>query len=310
MSELSQYAGPLIERYGLEKNAGTETAVPGVKLYYQCQPMPRAPLLYRSGIVIIINGRKIVHLGDQRIAYDADNYLALGLPLAMECETDASEEDPVLALYIEVDPLFVREVALAMHFDRTPDPRVPAVAAAPLGPEMMDAVGRLMRQLCSDSDTEILGQSTVREIVYRVLQGPAGIALQGLLNVDGQTAKVADVMSALHQRYAERFSVEEMARMAGMSTSVFHRAFRQVTNETPLQYLKKLRLSHASTLIAQEGYRVGMAANAVGYESAAQFSRDFKSHFGVSAVDAKRAGAAFMRTRPLAQRPVVLVSDG
>ena len=37
--------------------------------------------------------------------------------------------------------------------------------------------------------------------------------------------------------------------MVGMSTSNFHRAFRQVTNDTPLQYIKKVRLTQAlSTL--------------------------------------------------------------
>ena len=57
-----------------------------------------------------------------------------------------------------------------------------------------------------------------------------------------------------------------------------------------------MRLTQARALIVEEGYRVGAAAAAVGYESAAQFSRDFKTYFGTTAVDARRTGNPFART--------------
>ena len=100
-------------------------------------------------------------------------------------------------------------------------------------------------------------------------------------------------MQAIQHDCAKQMSIEDMAKTVGMSTSNFHRAFRQVTDDTPLQYLKKVRLTQARNLMAQDGYRVGAAALAVGYESAAQFSRDFKSYFGVTAVDARRNGYVF-----------------
>lgn len=84
-----------------------------------------------------------------------------------------------------------------------------------------------------------------------------------------------------------------MAALAGMSSSAFHRAYQQIARDTPLQYLKKVRLSRASDMITRENVRVSTAASAVGYESAAHFSRDFKSHFGISPVDARRRGYAF-----------------
>ena len=79
----------------------------------------------------------------------------------------------------------------------------------------------------------------------------------------------------------QKISMEQLADIASMSLSAFHRTFREVTGETPLQYLKQLRLSTARNLIAFHGKPAYVAAQSVGYESANQFSRDFKRYFGL-----------------------------
>lgn len=296
MDQLTDLESRLVERYNLSELGSADTGISGVRLFYQEHAISRCPLVYHSGIFIILSGQKVAHLGERQYVYGSGRYLALGLPLAMECETIASAEAPLFAIYLAVDPLVVRNVASAMEMDLAPpEMRHPAVASAPFDGEFAEAAHRLMRQLCSDRDAAILGDSTAREIIYRAICGPAGGALKGLLNHDGRTARVANVMQTLQERFAERISVDDMAKMAGMSASAFYRAFREVTNDTPLQYLKKVRLTQATSLIVHRGYRVGMAATAVGYESAAQFSRDFKGHFGVNAADAKELGYAFVR---------------
>ena len=296
MAETMALVDRIVDRYGLADSNGAETGIPGVEVHYRDSPISRCKLLYNSGVIIILSGRKVAHLGHRRFVYDADNYLALGLPLAMECQTIASQEEPLFLIYVRVDPLLVREIVRTTNMSiAAPTPREPAVAAAPLDPDMADVVHRLLRHLCSDEDTAVLGAGTAREVVYRALLGPAGHALSGLANHEGPTARVADVVQVLQERYREHFSVDDLARMAGMSPSAFHRSFRDVVDDSPLQYLKKLRLTQASALIVHQGYRVRAAASAVGYESAAQFSRDFKSHFGVNAVDAKKLGYAFVQ---------------
>jgi AraC-like DNA-binding protein len=70
-----------------------------------------------------------------------------------------------------------------------------------------------------------------------------------------------------------------------MSVSVFHHHFKLVTASSPLQYLKRIRLDRARTLMTLNGHNAGSAAHAVGYESASQFGREFKRLFGMTPVE-------------------------
>ncbi len=69
-----------------------------------------------------------------------------------------------------------------------------------------------------------------------------------------------------------------------MSESAFHRAFKDVTSSSPIQYLKKVRLNNAKNMLLERRMRVNEAATGVGYESPSQFSREFKRYFGYSPV--------------------------
>lgn len=65
-----------------------------------------------------------------------------------------------------------------------------------------------------------------------------------------------------------------------MSLSTFYDAFRAVTAQTPLQYLKEIRLNRARQAMIWEGVTAARAAAQVGYSSPSQFSREFKRRYG------------------------------
>jgi AraC-like DNA-binding protein len=80
--------------------------------------------------------------------------------------------------------------------------------------------------------------------------------------------------------YSAKLDVGQLASSARMSASAFHRAFKEITSDSPMQYLKKVRLTKARDLMVQENMRAYIAADKVGYESSTQFSREFKRYFG------------------------------
>jgi AraC-like DNA-binding protein len=261
------------------------TLVEAVEVSRVSRPVPRAPVVYQPKILIVGQGRKRAYLGGEIYRYDAYNYLVLSVPLPAECETEASPEEPLLLLAINVEPTMLGEMLLEM--DEPPasvgsTPR--GISSTPMTDDLGGAVIRLLECLKSPLESRMLGRQTVREIVYRVLQGEQGGALRALASRDDHFSRIARVLRLVHAEYAKPLGVEELARKAGMSVAAFHHYFKVVTASSPLQYLKRIRLDQARRLMAHDGYNASIAARAVGYESPSQFSREFKRLFGLTPV--------------------------
>jgi AraC-like DNA-binding protein len=262
------------------------TPVEGVEVTRRSRSSPRTPVVYRPNIVVVGQGRKRGYLGDKVYQYDPFNYLVLSVPLPAECEWEASPEEPLLLVAINVDPSMLGEMLLEMDEPLPPAGPAPrGISTTPMSEELGGAVIRLLECLKSPLDSRMLGRQTVREIVYRVLRGEQGGALRALASRDDHFTRIARVLKYIHAEYARPVGAEEMARRAGMSVSAFHHNFKLVTASSPLQYLKRIRLDQARRLMAHDGYNASTAARAVGYESPSQFSREFKRLFGVTPVE-------------------------
>jgi AraC-like DNA-binding protein len=118
--------------------------------------------------------------------------------------------------------------------------------------------------------------------------------LHSLMQMDPARIQVHRVMHRMHSQYAKPFDVAKAANDAGMSISALHHHFKAMTSTSPLQYLKSVRLHKARMLMVQESVGAAIAAERVGYESASQFSREFKRLFGMSPVhETERLRAMF-----------------
>ena len=71
-----------------------------------------------------------------------------------------------------------------------------------------------------------------------------------------------------------------MARALGMSVSGFHHHFKEVTDMSPLQFQKQLRLQEARRLMLGEDLDATTAGYRVGYDDASHFTREYKRLFG------------------------------
>jgi len=255
--------------------------MPGVSIARGMESIPRHPIVYKPGIIVLAQGRKRVWLGDEVFEYDANNYLVLAAPMPMECETFATAEEPLIALGIEVDPITVGELILEMGDVAGADPTT-CVKSGAMTEDVIDATVRLAETLSSPIDARILGPQIVREIVYRVLRSENGDVLRLATANHSRFGHIARVLRRIHDEYDTELDVPSLARDANMGTSTFHTAFREVTSTSPVQYVKRIRLHRARTLLLGEGATAQDAARAVGYTSASQFSREYRRMFGVS----------------------------
>jgi AraC-like DNA-binding protein len=262
------------------------TLIEGVHVFRGSQSVPRAPMVYRPHIIIVGQGRKRAFLGDKVYQYDPANYLVLAVPLPAECEAEAAPGKPVLMVNIDVDSTMVGEMLLEIDSPAAQAGETPrGISSTPMNHELSGAVIRLLECLRCPTDSRLLGRQMVREVVYRVLRGEQGKALHALASRDDHFMRIARVLKLIHTDYSKPLGTDELARRAGMSVSVFHHHFKLVTACSPLQYLKRIRLDRARTLMTVSGYNAGQAARAVGYESASQFGREFKRLFGVTPLE-------------------------
>jgi len=156
------------------------------------------------------------------------------------------------------------------------------INSAVLSDEILCAIERLIDVLEKPLDARILGKSIIREILYHVLMGPRGGALLALVSRQTHFSLISRVLKQIESHYTENLSVDRLAAEANMSVSAFHHNFKAVTSTSPLQYLKSYRLHKARLLMVHDGLNASTAAMRVGYESASQFSREFKRYFGTT----------------------------
>ncbi len=272
----------------LAKNEGaTRTELPGVRLHRRSQGMPRRPLLYQQGLIIVGQGAKRVYLGGKTHLYDPDHYLALSVPLPAECEAVVRPGEPLLSMTVDIDMGALLGVigqmdALGEDARQGRCRRRPGLTVALADPAFKLSVTRLLRALMNPEETRVLGPALVRELLFRVMRGEGAVGLYALVVSGTGLSRIDKALRQIHSNYNRPVHVDELAGCVNMSTSAFHRAFKDVTSLSPIQYLKKVRLNKARAMLVEDGVRASDAARLVGYESVSQFSREFKRYFGAS----------------------------
>ena len=261
-----------------------DTALKGVKLFHVTEAMPCLPAIYEPTVVAILSGSKEAVLDGEHHVYGSNKYLLCPMTLPVEAGAPmASNNNPLLGVMIAIEPRMMR--ALAMEIETTfggirqsQDRALSGLALASWDDGFTQALLRLLDLLDNPVDLDVLGQGRLRELCYAVLMGEAGATARRVFGVGNEIARAIDYFST---HLNEQITIDDMAGHVGMSRAVFHRRFKEATTMSPIQFVKSMRLNHAAMKIA-EGKTVSEAAWDVGYQSASQFSREFKRMYGQS----------------------------
>lgn len=92
--------------------------------------------------------------------------------------------------------------------------------------------------------------------------------------------RIGKVIAAIHAEPERDWTVPALAQLMGASRSSFAEAFTRTMGESPAKYVAKVKMFQARQWIAREGMRIAVAANRLGYDSEASFSRAFKRILG------------------------------
>lgn len=259
----------------------TRSLLDTVRFMRSDRALPRTPVLYEPCIVIVCQGCKRGYLADNVYTYNASHYLVLSVPLPFSTETDATPQEPLLAVAVGLDMTVIADLVLTLDGGQGAPATPPeGILSTPLDEPLADTTLRLLRALSHPQEAQILGPAIVKELYYRVLMGEQGGAIRAALASVGKFSRIARVLQRIHTDYAGRLDVATLAAEAGMSAPAFHAHFKAVTRNSPVQYIKAVRLHQARLMMIRDNLSAATAAVRVGYESPSQFNREFRRLFG------------------------------
>jgi len=240
------------------------------------------PGLVHPALCIMAQGRKDVTLGDEVFTYDPLNYLVLSVALPISGKVIyATPDEPHLAMRLDIDPAQINAlIAEAGPMSVPSRPSGRGMYVERIDSQLLDAVIRLIRLLDSPKDIPMLAPLITREILYRLLRGSEGYRLYEIAISNCQTHRVTQAIKWLNENFQQALRIDELAKEVNLSVSTLHHRFKAVTNMSPLQYQKQLRLQEARRLMLSDGLEASAAGYKVGYESPSQFSREYSRLFG------------------------------
>ncbi|WP_051093859.1 AraC family transcriptional regulator [Agrobacterium sp. 10MFCol1.1] len=242
------------------------------------------PVLYKPGAVFVLQGSKYGILDGEIYLYDEDHYLAVSVPVPFRMTSTASARRPLLAVYLEFDMQMAAEIATQLEKLAGPARVKPkGLCSSRMDSSIEDVLLRLLTVIGSPVEVAVLGGSILRELHYRVMSGPQGGAVIAALQRKGTSGKLVESLAWLRKNYGSEITVADLARAVGMSVPSYHVHFKELTGSSPMQYVKAMRLHEARLMIARQTATIAEVAASVGYVSPAQFSRDFRRHFGRTA---------------------------
>ncbi|MFT8655073.1 MAG: AraC family transcriptional regulator [Acetobacter papayae] len=287
MNEISAFVA---KRLAKAASGIDPTGIEGVRVFWTTTSTPPEPLVYDAGITILLCGRKNGSVAERTFVYDQDNYLVVTLPMPFFCSHEACADAPLCGLFISASREDLSGLIRDMD-DRQPvAPRAGASALAParITNAMRMSIERMVGVIDEPLSARVIGPALRRELLFHALCGPCGPSLVTYAHQTGDDGRLDALIEVIRADIAQPVSVKAWAEAAVMSLSTFHRAFRRRTGQTPLQYVKRLRLHAARDMILYERARVGDAARRVGYESVSQFSREYHRHFNVAPATARQ----------------------
>jgi len=94
-------------------------------------------------------------------------------------------------------------------------------------------------------------------------------------------ARLERAVTFLQEHLTEKLSVEDLARVAGLSVSQFARLFREWTGYSPKEYQRRARVEKARRLLADANLSIKEIAAQCGFDDAHHFSTTFRQIDGL-----------------------------
>lgn len=166
---------------------------------------------------------------------------------------------------------------------------LPTLIYLPAGAPGSSSISWLIEKLAQEVEESSPGSTSIRSHLLHVLivEGFRSFLHGEEKIASGWAAALRDprierAMAAIHSQPGQRWTLIQLAGVAGMSRANFALRFKDLVGLAPVAYLTELRMRLASRALRQGTVAIGDIANTLGFSSESAFSARFRQHFGHS----------------------------
>ncbi len=268
-----------------------QTQITPLSFYHHAEPTEMLAILYEPSLCVIVQGEKAVGAGDELFHYDPDMYLLASVHTpARVCVTHASSDKPYMGLTITFSIEQIFEVLKEIDtVGKRPLKAEHRLYFGSMEEKLMSPILRLVRLLDTPEDIPVLSALIVKEILYILMRGDGGDFIRRYIMESSSTQQVVKAISHIKANFSQTLHIPELAKSIGMSESSLYANFKKITDMSPLQFQKTLRLQEARRKLMMQEIDASQVAFEVGYESPSQFSREYARMYGLPPkADARR----------------------
>lgn len=268
----------LITRYAVGQRDHAVHLIDGVRLSRLDGPTEPTAGITEPSVALVASGIKRTVLSGVAYEYRAGQFLVASLDLPVVGQAlKASPDEPFTVVSLRLDPV---EIAPLLLDTPARAPQYAGLVVSDATPELLDPIVRLLRIAERPDDVRVLGPGIRQEILWRLLTGEQGGLVRQIGLADGMLSHISRAIRWIRSHHHEPLLVADLAELAGMSPSTFHRHFRAATSMTPIQFQKQIRLQEARVLLRTQAITAAEVAYQVGYTSPAHFTRTYHQVFG------------------------------
>lgn len=259
-----------------------DTLIPQLKIIKTSKIEQPTPGVYKPCLCLILQGEKDVIVGDKIYHYAPGQYICSSVEVPVTGKiTKASQGKPYLCLMIEIDSSTVFDVIkdnpnLGIESSKS----MSGTFVNEADPRLYEAFSRMVKSLDTPGEINFLAPMIFREIVFRLLNDKNASIVRQMGIAGSHSQRITNAIGIIKKNFNHPVNVEELAHEVGMSPSSFHKHFKDITNMSPLQYQKLIRLQEARRMLLSESGDAASVGFEVGYESPSQFSREYARLFG------------------------------
>jgi AraC-like DNA-binding protein len=233
-------------------------------------------------LILLTEGRAVFQIDTECFAVEkgqaifvGSGQIHTGLAQAETCAFSAIVFHPDLlgsstldaVQYKFLDPLMQKKIQPPLHITDT----------SPWGRTILEKLLEIIAHYEQKSPTyELITKGDLYLILAALIAGSA----LNLSTAPGnyKTEKLKQVINYIQQNYNQKITIRDLAGLVHMSEGYFHRFFRQLTRQTPVDYINYYRVQKAAGFLKSGDQKIAEIALDLGFDNFSYFSALFKKY--------------------------------